>query len=518
MAKFRITGPGGETYEITAPDGASEEDVMSFARQQSFGAPQQQLPTVQQVNIPSQRNPVGMAEGLIGSAFQGVTFGAGDEIAAGLKAAVNPFNASEVYNDQLERTRSRNEQFREQSPVASTAAEIGGALPTAFIPLGALGRAAQGGSAATRALAGGAIGAGQGATYAFNAGEGGFEDRASDAVTGAALGGALGAAAPAIGGVARRGAQALANRGATRATIANAPTTQELRASAAKLFDSASKDGVSVTPAAFRSAVDDIAQYAANEGLDPTLHPGATAALKRLTQAVDDPNQTASVETLRRVLGSAARSSAPDEGRIASGMIDRLDDFMDNLTPDQISGGDPASIATLKQARELWGRMRRSEMVDEALELAGDSAGSVGVGGNINNAARQKLRAILASPTKRRGFSEQELAALREVVRGTPTQNALRLLGALAPQRGGLPLVMNVGAAGTTGMATVPLSSAAAGAKMLADRGTQNSTRFAQALIASGGNLPPAQISPQSGRLAELLAQRNAAITGPVSR
>lgn len=34
MAKYRITAPDGGTYEITAPDDASESDVLSYAQQQ----------------------------------------------------------------------------------------------------------------------------------------------------------------------------------------------------------------------------------------------------------------------------------------------------------------------------------------------------------------------------------------------------------------------------------------------------------------------------------------------------
>lgn len=34
MAKFRITAPSGETFEITAPEGASEDEVMAFAQKQ----------------------------------------------------------------------------------------------------------------------------------------------------------------------------------------------------------------------------------------------------------------------------------------------------------------------------------------------------------------------------------------------------------------------------------------------------------------------------------------------------
>jgi len=44
MAKYQITSPSGKTYEITAPDNASQEDVLSYAQQQfsQMEQPQQQ--------------------------------------------------------------------------------------------------------------------------------------------------------------------------------------------------------------------------------------------------------------------------------------------------------------------------------------------------------------------------------------------------------------------------------------------------------------------------------------------
>lgn len=33
MPKYRITGPDGGTYEVTAPEGATEQDVLTYAQQ-----------------------------------------------------------------------------------------------------------------------------------------------------------------------------------------------------------------------------------------------------------------------------------------------------------------------------------------------------------------------------------------------------------------------------------------------------------------------------------------------------
>jgi hypothetical protein len=45
MATYEITTPSGEAFEITAPDNASEADVMSYAQQQFSAQPQENQPT-----------------------------------------------------------------------------------------------------------------------------------------------------------------------------------------------------------------------------------------------------------------------------------------------------------------------------------------------------------------------------------------------------------------------------------------------------------------------------------------
>lgn len=52
MAKFRITSPDGRTFEVSAPDGATQQDVMTFAKQQFSATPAEKpaKPFGQQLN------------------------------------------------------------------------------------------------------------------------------------------------------------------------------------------------------------------------------------------------------------------------------------------------------------------------------------------------------------------------------------------------------------------------------------------------------------------------------------
>lgn len=40
MPKYRITAPDGKTYEINAPDGASQDDVLQYVQQNYQGVGQ----------------------------------------------------------------------------------------------------------------------------------------------------------------------------------------------------------------------------------------------------------------------------------------------------------------------------------------------------------------------------------------------------------------------------------------------------------------------------------------------
>lgn len=107
---------------------------------------------------------------------------------------------------------------REEYPIASTIAQVGGGVSTAFIPGVGLARGvATGGSLARAAGAGAAIGAAQGAIAGGGAGSGSITQRGDEAAQGALIGGALGGAAAPAGRIAssaiKAGRQALTKKG-----------------------------------------------------------------------------------------------------------------------------------------------------------------------------------------------------------------------------------------------------------------------------------------------------------------
>jgi hypothetical protein len=90
-------------------------------------------------------------------------------------------------------------------------------------------------------------------------------------------------------------------------------------------------------------------------------------------------------------------------------------------------------------------------------------------------------------------------------------ENAARMLGKLAPSRGGLSTWANIGAGAGTGGATLPITALAEGAKVVGDRATRRNLEEVSRVIRGGGNrrnvnVPPSQMELLMRQLTPSLA------------
>jgi len=218
---------------------------------------------------------------------------------------------------------------------------------------------------------------------------------------------------------------------AARRPTPGVPTVADLRNSATQAYSQADQAGLVVRNDSFRNMTANLATQLADEGLDPTLHPRATAALKRLQTAEGDLSLQ-NIDTLRRVAASAAGSLDKDERRIGRIIKDTIDDFVGGLqAQDVVSGDAPAASAAITQARDFWSRASKGEIIENAIDKAKTRAGQFSVSGQ-ENGLRTEFRKIAMSDRAMRRFSAEEQAAIRQVAEGTTGGNALRLLGKLA--------------------------------------------------------------------------------------
>lgn len=300
-----------------------------------------------------------------------------------------------------------------------------------------------------------------------------------------------------------------------------APSREALKAAEARAYDTAKGLDVQYSQPAFARMASEAGDALRAEGLDRTLHPKATAALARLEEAAQGAPTLQNVETLRRIVRDAARS--PDEGRLAGMLRQRLDDFIEGAGAGAVVRGDPTEAsALLREARGNSAAGKRSDAITKALTAAEENAGGAYSGGNIDNAIRQQFKALMRDEKAMRGFSAEEQQAIREVVMGTPTRNALRMVGKLMPSSGLGGAVVGGGSVAALGPLGAAVPAVGGVAKALAARGTRKAAERVDALVRSrsplagpGPSLPMPGTEQSRLLLARLLSERGvSAIAG----
>lgn len=272
------------------------------------------------------------------------------------------------------------------------------------------------------------------------------------------------------------------------------PTAQEIRNNAQQAYRASDQAGVSIAAPSLQNMAQDIQGRIEQEGIDAALHPKATAALKVLndrTAALAGSNSGLSLtqaDRLRRVVASALDGAEPSDRRLVHQVLDHFDDYMNNLTPNDLVTGAanaPEALDTLNNARSLWSQQAKAGMLERAMNKAQNSSAWQH---NQAGAIQTQFRALANKPEAFNRFSPAERDAILRVVRGTGAENLLRnfgkgnwkntVLGGII----GFPLGGVGGSAAGAGAATV-LSSAA---KALADRMTTNSADLASAAVRGG--------------------------------
>lgn len=285
-------------------------------------------------------------------------------------------------------------------------------------------------SAIRGAVSGGAFAASQPVENTDNF----YTEKAKQVAAGTLAGGATGAAAEAVGGV----------------KAPQAPATRDLKAAAKDAYTRAEAQGAVIKQDSFQSAVQDINTAATKAGIDVGLHPKATAVLNRFAKdagldpatlapdvtkgAATGPISLEKMEILRRVANGALDSKDASERRIAHVVVDKLDDYMGSLKPEDIQAGNaPEAVAALNEARALYTRQAKSATIDRLVEKAKNAVGANYTAAGMDTALRQQFRALANNHAGFSRFNSDEQAAILKVVRGGPVQNTLRILGKLAP-------------------------------------------------------------------------------------
>ena len=438
-------------------------------------------------------------------AQQGMTLGFGDELEAGMFAVPEAiggmfqgkgFDLGQGYNQALERARSANQGAQELNPVANVAGNITGNMTLAgALPTFSAGAAPTIGSMAGRGALDGLV---YGGITGFGSGEG-----LSDRLTGAATGGALGSA---LGGVAGGVAGALANK----ATAAAAPTSEQIGSAANDAYSAARQSQAVFKDTTTKELADGIA-LAAQDARISEVTPQSKALLDRIMAKGGQDMTVGEVEDIRVLLNQLrAPGGDQNEARVAGQMIRAFDDVMGDLKPTDFAGGDAVTaMSNIKEGRRLFQTSKKTQVIEDVIQKAQDMSSANYSASGYENALRQQFKNLLTSRTALAGFSDAEVAAIRQAASGGPIENVLRYVGKLAPTgviSGGIGAGIGFQAAGIPGAIAVPVAGSLA--RSGATASTLNNANLARALIAGGG-----QITPPTGNM-NAISQALLRVTG----
>lgn len=290
-----------------------------------------------------------------------------------------------------------------------------------------------------------------------------------------------------------------------------APTLDELRTQQKNAYGIVDNSQAQLTPEATDQLRARVTGRAARDSMDPILSPKAARTAEKIS-SLDTPT-ISEVEKMRRLSGRVAGNVDPSESELGMGMKQEITDYLNSVQPDQVTGGGVDDVvAALRTGRDATRKIKAHEKITEALQKAENRAATSGTGGNEVNAIRQNLRRILDDPKKRASFTKDEIQGITDIVRGTMSQNALRMLGRFSPTSGFLPASIGLGSSAALGPLGAVPSAIGAGAKGLAEMSTQKAVADLLAHIRNGGAVDPKRLSDaQKAAIAALLGSQTAA-------
>lgn len=250
--------------------------------------------------------------------------------------------------------------------------------------------------------------------------------------------------------------------GAGRGQREIVPTPEAMRDAARTAYQRSEQAGVIISPQSLQNAAQDVFKTVDNLGYLPRLHPRVSAFLDEFNTQSQQPLTLERLERLRRVASNAAASGEKDERKIGMAIINKLDNYVDNLKDADLVAGAGASrqtaVEALGEARNLYGRQAKAQEIETLLDRATTGASQYSQSG-LENAIRVEFRALAKNQTKLRRFSKQEQDLIKDVARGGPVDNVLRYFGKLAPTgvvSGGVSSGAGYAVGGPIGAAAVP--------------------------------------------------------------
>jgi hypothetical protein len=441
MATFEITAPDGRLFQVTAPEGASQAEVLAYAKN-NFGQPST---TLGQKALGVGETALSAGTGIIGQLLGNVA-GVGKEVLTG-----------DFGKGTAEKTAANVQQALTYQPRGKVAPEYLQNIQSTL--------------------------------------------ETSDAAK-------LLAPFPLLPNTANIGYR-------TRAKV---PASAEIKQQASNLYKQIDDAGVVIKASPFDEFVNSV-KINIGSKVREARNPKIVDVFKELDEARDSPITLQKMQDLRESISKLKMSKEPSDSMFAGKIVEQLDDFVEKLDATKLvvpTKGDLEAIKLVPQARNLWKQSRKSEMLDDIFEKA-----QIKIGDPYDDVAfATKLRAefknLATDKNRLRGFTEEEVTAIKNAAKGGRIENALRAFG--KPLQGeilqgknvasiSLPALIGLKIGGPAGAiigANVVPASKAVSRRVAGSLGKQNLQNVMD-LVKTGGN-PYAGINLLQGNTAPLNA------------
>jgi hypothetical protein len=474
MPTYVVTAPDGKEYEITAPEGATQEQVLKYAQE----------------NFPKASPAPSTGSQILRQL--GLTARAGITGAATIPAMLaEPFAAAAGVPDQMGR--------------------LQGALTRLGLPepSGALERAVQAGAGAvagvpaTAALSGGSkllepLRQNIGTQMAVAGPAGTVSQAAAEQVTETTESPTAGLIAGFLAGTA---AGKTAAKGVSAATDTRAPslTLDQIKKRSQDQYTVMQQQGVAVKPKSVLDAFDGIEANMRKAGFDPEIvdtHKPVYQQLESFRKAVGTQRVDFDrLEKMRGQLSDLRSSNDTTTRRYAGKAVAELDSYIASLGPKDIlsnKGSLDAAVKAVANARQDWRNMSKASILEDALNTA--EAKALDPKASEGELLRRQLINLAADKNKIRQFSTAEQAAIRKAATGGTLDPLLSLAARFNPERSQLVAAGTFGA----GITNPALGIGIGAGGFAADRALgAMRRRAAETLIrdVASGNLKPEEVS-----------------------
>ena len=271
-----------------------------------------------------------------------------------------------------------------------------------------------------------------------------------------------------LGAASRVKGSAFAPKGAYKE--ANAPTREELRLATNNAYKEVAKLDVKYSPVAVEKMVTELERSLNEKGFIAAIK-GVDDVFALISSLKGAPKNSyvkmSSLDVARQRLNDLAGSPKKQVKKAAQAAIDKIDDFIaspsgsnlvgkkaptkgQELTPTGFNFSEADAVANKAAAQQASKKILearanaaagfRSDTIDQLKEIMTLRASAANSGMNIDNTVRSKLVSLLTNSGGKgvRGFNNEEKEAIRSVIIGTPTKNALRYVGNLLGGGGGI--------------------------------------------------------------------------------